>query len=470
MRRSPPSLVLRLLVAQIIPLALLAAALAAGGAIVAHRIVERTSDRLLAGSVSAIVEQIGAENGQATVSIPPWSLGLLDGPERDAVFYSVRQGDRLVTGYSDLQAAAPPPPNEMRFRDGRIREMPIRIAETTVDVPGVADPIVVVVAQTLDSRRAGVLELLSGLIALPVLLVGGAALLIWPAVLWSLRPLDRLVRRLTDQSAGRRADYAPADLSRVPVEIAPVVRAYNGLLASLERSASALERFAPDASHQLRTPLSVITANLALLAGRSGSRDESAALIQDSRDASARLNLMLKQLLALARAETAAASGQADLQEVVDQVVLDTARNHRHARLHRRLPASALTVRGDPVLLVELLNNLVSNAVNYGGGEVFLWAPPVGTDITVLVWDRGPGIAEADLAHLAERFYRGDQARGADGAGLGLAIVHAISDAFGIAIEVQNRRRRKGLVVRLRFSPAHIRGTQATGSPPLAQI
>lgn len=462
MRRSPPSLVVRLLIAQIVPLALLAAALAAGGAIVAHRIVERTSDRLLAGSVAAIVEQVGAENGEATVSIPPWSLGLLDGPERDAVFYSVRQGDRLVTGYDDLKALSALP-NETRFEDGEMRGMPVRIAVSTVQVPGVKAPVSVVVAQTLDSRRAGVLELLSGLIALPVLLVGGAALLIWPAVLWSLRPLDRLVRRLTDQSSGRRADYAPADLDRVPVELAPVVRAYNALLASLQRSASALERFAADASHQLRTPLSVITANLALLAGPGVKRAEGSALIQDSRDASARLNLMLKQLLALARAETAVASGRADLREVIDQVVLDTARNHPKALLRRRTPDQPLPVRGDAVLLAEMLNNLVSNAVNYGGGEVFIWTPPGQNRPTVVVWDRGPGIAEGDLAHLAERFYRGDRARGTVGAGLGLAIVHTIADAFEIEMEVQNRRRRSGLIVRLRLVAAHIRSNPGTG-------
>jgi two-component system sensor histidine kinase TctE len=462
-RRSAPSLVLRLLVAQIVPLALLAMALAAGGAVVAHRVVERTSDRLLAGSVSAIIEQVGAEGGQATVALSPWSLGLLDGPERDAVFYSVHQGRRLVTGYPDLFAAALPPAGEVVFRNGAARGMPVRIAEAAVRVPGVAEPVVVVVAQTLDSRRASVRELLSGLIALPVLLVGGAALLIWPAALWGLRPLRRLVAALTDQSSVRRPSYAPADLGGVPVELAPVVRAYNALLANLERSASALERFAADASHQLRTPLSVITANLALLAAPGAERQEAAALIQDSRAASSRLNLMLRQLLALARAEAAIASGTAELGGIVLQVAQDAARGHPAATVRTRLPAEPVAARGDAILIAEMLSNLVSNAVNYGGGEVFIRLT-AGQDghPCILLWDHGPGIGEADFERLSERFYRGDRARDTAGAGLGLAIVRAIAETFDIDIDIRNRRRRPGLIIRMRLNPGHIRGVQGT--------
>jgi two-component system sensor histidine kinase TctE len=114
-RRRPPSLVARLLIAQVAPLALLGAALALAGALAAHQVVEKTSDRLLAGSVASIVAQIGAEDGRAKVALPPWSLGLLDSPERDAVFYAVRQGPRLVTGYDDLPHPPPPPPNETGF-------------------------------------------------------------------------------------------------------------------------------------------------------------------------------------------------------------------------------------------------------------------------------------------------------------------------------------------------------------------
>jgi two-component system sensor histidine kinase TctE len=106
--RRSPSLVGRLLLAQIAPLAVLAAALALAGVLTAWNVVEKSSDRLLAGSVTSITAQIGAREGQATVNLSPWSLGLLDSPERDAVFYAVRQGPRLITGYADLPSLSPP--------------------------------------------------------------------------------------------------------------------------------------------------------------------------------------------------------------------------------------------------------------------------------------------------------------------------------------------------------------------------
>jgi hypothetical protein len=135
--RRSPSLVGRLLLVQIAPLALLAAALALAGALTAWNVVEKSSDRLLAGSVTSIVAQIGARDGQATVNLSPWSLGLLDNPERDAVFYDVRQGQRLITGYADLPRFPAPPPNETNFAYGRMRGDPVRVAQSTVMVPGV---------------------------------------------------------------------------------------------------------------------------------------------------------------------------------------------------------------------------------------------------------------------------------------------------------------------------------------------
>lgn len=452
--RPPPSLALRLLLAQVLPLALLAAALAAGGALLAHRVVERTSDRLLAASVMAIAEQVGAKGGEPTVRLSPWSLGLLDGPERDAVFYGVRQGPRLVTGYRELPRLADARVDAVVFGDGVMFGMPVRLAETMVEVPGLAAPVSVVVAQSLDSRRASVRELLLGLIALPVCLVGGAALLVWPATVWSLRPLRRLVAELTDRSADRRASYAPASLEGVPVEMTPVVRAYNGLLATLERSATALGRFAADASHQLRTPLSVITANLALLSRGGVGAGDAAMLVQDSRDASARLHVVLSQLLALARAEAAVDAGTAALGAAVRQAAAEVKRAHGEAELHVRADADAAWVRGDPVLLQEMLRNVLSNAAVYGGGAVFAWVGR-GADgrPVVAIWDRGPGMSEAELARLSDRFYRGVGSQGTLGAGLGMAIVRTIADAFGVEVEVRNRPR-KGLRTLMMFQPA----------------
>ncbi|MCR5876261.1 sensor histidine kinase N-terminal domain-containing protein [Phenylobacterium sp. J426] len=420
----------------------------------AQRVVERTSDRLLAASVMAIAEQVSARDGRATVRLSPWSLGLLDGPERDAVFYGVRQEGRLVTGYGELPQLPKARVDAVVFGNGRMFGMPVRLAETMVEVPGLQAPVSVVVAQSLDSRRASVRELLLGLIALPVCLVGGAALLIWPATVWSLRPLQQLAAELTRRSQELRANYAPASVVGVPVEVAPVVGAYNGLLATLERSATGLARFAADASHQLRTPLSVITANLALLSGGRLRQGEAAALVRDSRDASARLHVVLSQLLALARAESTAVAGSADVAPAVRQAAVEVMGAHPRSEVRVRDDAAAARVRGDPVLVAEMFRNLLSNAAVYGGGMIFAWLRPMPDGrVAVTIWDRGPGMPPAELERLAERFYRGAGAEGTLGAGLGMAVVQTLADAFGAELTVRNRPRR-GLAVQLVFQPA----------------
>ncbi len=202
--RGRPSLIGRLLLAQIAPMAVLGAALALAGALVAQAVVEKSSDRLLAGCVASIVAQIGVKDGQAKVALPPWSLALLDSPERDAVFYAVHQGPRLVTGYGDLPRPPVPAPNDTNFSYAKMRGYPVRIAQSTVMVPGVSDPVVVAVAQSLDSRRASVRELLFNLIGLPVLLVVAAAALVIPAVRWGLAPLRRLAREMRRIETGEQ--------------------------------------------------------------------------------------------------------------------------------------------------------------------------------------------------------------------------------------------------------------------------
>lgn len=445
-----PSLVGRLLLAQVAPLALLGAALALAGALAARAVVEKSSDRLLAGSVTSIVAQIGVRDGQARVALPPWSLALLDSPERDAVFYAVRQGPRLVTGYDDFPRLPAPAPNETNFSYARMRGYDVRIAQSTVMAPGVRDPVVVAVAQSLDSRRASVRELLSTLIGLPVLLVAVAALLVMPAVGWGLAPLRRLTADLKRRAQASRPDLAPIDAAGTPAELKPAVEAFNHLMSSLERFTRALERFSADASHQLRTPLSVIIANLALLE-RSAATPRDKALLGDSRAAAANLRQVLTQFLALARSEATAADGQADLAALLATIQVEAARAFPEVELLTRLPADLGLARGNAVLIGEVLRNLVFNACAYGAGRVRVVATTDGDRRRVVIWDHGPGLTDEDLRTVFAPFNRGSAGLGATGAGLGLAIVRSITRRLEVDLELRVRRPRPGLVADLRF-------------------
>lgn len=451
-RRRPPSLVARLLIAQVAPLALLGAALALAGALAAHQVVEKTSDRLLAGSVASIVAQIGAEDGRAKVALPPWSLGLLDSPERDAVFYAVRQGPRLVTGYDDLPHPPAPPPNETDFAYADMRGYPVRIAQATVMVPGVADPVVVAVAQSLDSRRASVRELQFNFIILPLLLVLVAAALVIPAVTWGLAPLRSLTADLTRRAQSSRPDFAPVRDLDAPAELSPVVAAFNRLMPSLERFTKALERFSADASHQLRTPLSVIIANLALVE-RTIETEPQKSLLKDSMAAAANLRQVLSQLLALARSEAIAVEGTSDLRLLVETIAAEVARDYPDVIFRRRLPETAIAA-GNAVLVGELLRNLVFNACAYGRGSVSLAVAAEGPSLGLTLWDHGPGVAPEEIGRIFSPFFRGRSKTQANGAGLGLAIVRSIAQRLGIGLAARTRAPRPGLVVELRFAAA----------------
>lgn len=451
MRPRPPSLVGRLLLAQIAPLALLAAALAVAGAIAAIEVVEKTSDRLLAGSVASILAQVSSRDGRAEVALPPWSLGLLDSPERDAVFYAVREGPRLVTGYDDLPRLEAPKPNETRFSYASMRGYRVRVAQSTVMIPGVSDPVVVAVAQSLDSRHASVRELLFNLIGLPVLLVAVAAALVAPAVRWGLAPLRRLADDLTARAQAPRPDLAPVDPAGVPSELSPAVDGFNRLMGSLERFTRALERFSADASHQLRTPLSVIIANLALLE-RAAATPRDKALLVDSRSAAANLLRVLSQFLALARSEAVAAEGQTDLKGLLREIQVETARAFPEVELLVRAPEAPCAARGNPVLVGELLRNLVFNACAYGGGKVRIAIVAQETSLRMVIWDHGPGVNEADLPQMFAAFNRGAAGRSLPGTGLGLTISRSVAERLGVQVAMRLRRPRPGLVAELRFA------------------
>lgn len=446
--RRPVSLTARLFLAQIAPLTCLAAALAVTGAISARAVVERTSDRLLAGSSAVIAAQVGARKGQVTVTVYPWSLGLLDSPERDAVFYSVWEGQRLVTGYPDLRATQGLAPGDPSFRYGEMRNVPVRVVQTTLSVPGVAQPVSVLVAQTLESRQVSERELLLGLTFRPLLMVLLAALLVWPAIAWGVRPLRRLIAGIASRSAARRPDMAPVPVEDAPAELAPVLVAFNGLLQTLRNSSQALENFSADASHQLRTPLSVITANLALI-DLSSPSDHDGELLADSREAASNLQRVISQLLALARVEAGIAHGITDLNAVACKAVAQTIRAWPGTSIVLRTADAEVKVGGDEVLITEMIRNLIDNAVQHGGGKVrvlVLSAPMP----RVLVWDHGPGIEAVRIPVLSERFERNDGGY-VSGSGLGLAIVRSVANALEVEVVVRNRRPRPGLIVDLAF-------------------
>jgi two-component system sensor histidine kinase TctE len=448
------ALTIRLLLALVVPLLVSSILIGLGGAWVIRSVVDYTSDRLLAGSVRAIAESATFENGRLQVDMPPWSLALLDSPQRDSVYYSVRHGEGLLTGYNDLprfdaaRSATGPV-----FRTLIYAGQPVRQAAQAYRVPGVADPIIVSVAQTLDSRLAVRKQLMTSAGLMELTLVSLVALLIWPAAKWSLSPVGGLLRELSNRAHARDLDFTPVPAREVPDELQPIVLAFNNLLGQLERSVEGVRRFTADASHQMRTPLAILKTHLTLLNRKRRPAADRESLA-DAIDAVDRLQRLIEQLLGLARADAVDEQGQmsSDLGRVVQAV---------GQRWRPRVEAAGVTLSvaqedialpvglGAP-LVEQILENLIDNAVRYGGTSIRIAAWPDETWAVLDVLDNGPGLPDKVRARVFERFVRGSDDV-ADGSGLGLSIIKALAERCGGQVDIGGDPDGGDFRVRVRF-------------------
>ena len=296
---------------------------------------------------------------------------------------------------------------------------------------------VVQVAQPLAVRqRLAALAALRSVVPVAVALPLVAAALWWLIGL-SLAPLARVVQAA--QAGGANALGAlPAD--GLPGEIAPLVEAFNGLLARLATAFDTQRSFVADAAHELRTPLTALKLQLGLLRGAAPGEEQDAA-IDRLRGGIDRATRLVEQLLALARAEpgTDAAMEPLDLAELARQALADVQPLADKAGVALSCTApDPLPVEGDPQSLRGALRNLVDNAVKYGARTVQVSAlrGPGGAPL-LRVDDDGPGIPPEARERVFDRFQRGEGVN-VEGSGLGLAIVRAAARRHGAAVRLSD--------------------------------
>ena len=218
-------------------------------------------------------------------------------------------------------------------------------------------------------------------------------------------------------------------------EVGRLASSFDTMLAALHDSLSAQRQLVADASHELRTPLTSLTTNLDLLEDGAGLADPQApALVRAAREQAGELDQLITDLLDLARYRESAPHRET--------VRLDLLTGEAVGRLRQRVPQAAIDtdlrpclVHVDPAAVDQAVGNLLGNAVK--------WTPP-GAAVRVAVengqvsvTDHGPGITDADLPHIFERFYRAPAARDMPGAGLGLAIVGGVAQANNGTVAVR---------------------------------
>ena len=254
----------------------------------------------------------------------------------------------------------------------------------------------------------------------------------------TLRPLGRMAQEV-------EAIHRTGDLSRrvgptaSDDEVGRLARAFDGMLGRLEEAFASQRRFLSDASHELRTPLQVARGQLELL--EDGLRDaegrRSLALATEELE---RMRRIVDDLLLLARLDEGMPLRQepVEVELVVREALL---RGMLLARREHRVEVEpGLYARADPDRLLQVLTNLVTNAVRHGGDDALIRISGRRAldGVEIAVADTGPGIPPEELPHVFDRLYRGHEARTgtSGGAGLGLSIAASLVRAMGGEISV----------------------------------
>jgi two-component system, OmpR family, sensor histidine kinase MprB len=415
--------------------------------------------------------------GQALPVIPP-SAG---GPAPYVQFAVAdgttlpRSGDLPLPVDSQVQAVADgnagPYMTDIHVSGSHLRELVFR--DPALIYGG--EPVAVQLARPL-SAVDNVLRKLR--VILLVLVVGGIALAAALGRLAARRVLAPLAEVAdTAQHISETEDLSSRIRVRADDEVGQLAIRFNAMLERLEASRSQLDesvraqrQLVADASHELRTPVTSLRTNIELLLEHERlDPEERRRMLADVVNQTEELSALVGDLIELARGDLPADSAE-DVR--LDQVVGESLR-----RAERNFPAVRFTATLEPVLidgmpdrLGRAVNNLLDNAARHSPPDGLV---EVEVDETgVRVRDHGPGVAEADLPYVFDRFYRGASSRGRHGSGLGLAIVRQVAEQHGGSVNAANAPD-GGAVFTLQLpvtrSPQDGSGSGWTGDPRLAR-
>jgi signal transduction histidine kinase len=246
-------------------------------------------------------------------------------------------------------------------------------------------------------------------------------------------------------------------------ELGSMAKALETLRASAleaERLQQAMSRFTADASHQMRTPLTILRTHISVLGNLIPKDNVAYSSLNDIQEAADRLQRLLIQLLKLARADEGKSAEQEpetiDLREVIQEIATKhvPAALEASIELHFEAEPRPFPTRANPIMINELVANLIDNAIRYNnpGGSVVIRLFDEQGENAVEVEDDGPGIPESEREKVFTRFYRLNRDQNRVGSGLGLAIVQSLAATLNANITMFAGANKRGLRVRVSFS------------------
>jgi signal transduction histidine kinase len=321
----------------------------------------------------------------------------------------------------------------------------VRLLSQPVEPPGV-----LVVAVSAEPSQAARERLLAVLLIAAPLLVAALGAAGWLLVRAALRPVDTLTREAAEISSveeDRSLPDVPGD-----DEIARLARTLNGMLGRLQVAFARERAFVDDASHELRSPIAVLRAEIELALSVLDEPREVERSLVAARSETERLSRLAEDLLLLARQRAGSLVMRREPIDLHDLVALEVRRLGPVLGLRIDVSGDPVVVEGDPDRLRQLLANLLGNSAAAGAMAVHIHLERDATSATLASADNGPGFPTGVLDSAFERFVRGDEARtpGPSGAGLGLAIVRAVAAAHGGVVEARNGGRLGGAEVTVR--------------------
>lgn len=375
---------------------------------------------------------------------------LVVGPNREVLFYSA---DARALGYETLQRlldladAAPPgesfgvtnlglPAGQIRYYTRETHRAGPRVERV---LAGASTAGVVLIPQ----RLLGVLLLTAPLILAASVVIG------YFLVGRTLTPLDVIVDDMEAITDGRSLHRRLAEL-RATDELGRLTATVNAMLARLEGSFLSLRRFTADASHELKTPLTVLRSGIERALTHPKTSPDVMEVLEETLVEVNRMAELVDALLTLARADEGRAPlhlEPVDLRDLMEELAETAGILGEHANVNVTVatPQHSLVVDVDKSRIRQLLMNLLTNAIKYtpAGGRVAISCAAEDGQVVFAVRDTGVGIAPGDLPHIFDRFWRADAARSRTGerpgVGLGLAISKWIAEAHGGTIVAHSR-------------------------------
>ena len=437
--------------------------------VVAQNIANVPYDHGLKTALQVLSQEIEIQNNVVVLRLSGSARLALRAQENDGVFWkAIGPNNQYLGGDKGLPTPERTPihaSDVVYYRNDSLRDFDIRIAYTWIK-PGATqqEDVLLIAAEGMEKRSQLANDIIKGVIIPQFFVLPIAALLIWFGLSRGISPLRSLQQRLRDR---RPDDLSPIDTQAAPLEITPLVRAMNDLLLRLSTNIQAQRRFVADAAHQLKTPLAGLRTQ-AELALRDTPTGEVATSLQHIVAGTERATRLVNQLLLMANAENPESLGMVKID--LAELAKETTQQWFDQAIAKQIDLGydgtdeATWVYGHPLLLAEVLNNLLDNALRYTphGGSVTVGLSQLGRQAFLSVEDSGPGIALQDRERVFDRFYRVLGTR-TDGSGLGLAIVKEILQRHQASIQIANSLAKSSAAQGTRFE-IHI-ALIASGKP-----